>query len=169
MSGSNPAAHSIRESVRQTLEEIASRGRENGRKVHRSARRWEVLHYALGGLAVVLVAVSAGTGLASAAGRVPAAVLALVSGSVTALAVFFGSEKRSQTKYKESAAWFSLQDAAKNMLDFKLHDNQWLTSDAQQDVMDLRDKQARLIRRETSSDVIRTPRELTPSPPESQH
>jgi len=118
---------------------------------------------------VVLVAVSAGTGLASAAGRVPAAVLALVSGSVTALAVFFGSEKRSQTKYKESAAWFSLQDAAKNMLDFKLHDNQWLTSDAQQDVMDLRDKQARLIRRETSSDVIRTPRELTPSPPESQH
>jgi hypothetical protein len=152
MDASNPEVNSIRESVRQTLAKIARRGHENGLKVHRSARRWERLHYVLGGLAVVLAAVSAGTGLASTAGRVPAAVLALASGAVTALATFFGSEKRSQTKYAESAAWFKLEDAAQNMLDFRLHNDQWLTSGAEGDVADLRDRQARLISRETVDD-----------------
>src|SRR4051812_40087733 len=108
MSASKPDLNVMRESVRQTLEEIAGRGHDNGRAVFRSGRLWERLHYSLGGLAVVLAAVSAGTGLASTAGRVPAAILALASGAVTALATFLKSEKRSQEKYAESSAWFKV-------------------------------------------------------------
>jgi hypothetical protein len=151
MSAINPDLNTMRETVRQTLEEIARRGHDNGRAVFRSGRTWEWLHYSLGGLAVVLAAVSAGTGLASTAGRVPAAILALASGAVTALATFLKSETRSQEKYAESSAWFKVQDSAKNLLDFKLPNDAWLTSDVEQDIRALRDEQTRLIGRASAT------------------
>lgn len=152
MSASDPQADSIRDSVRQALTEIMNRGSKNGRGVYSSARRWEHLHFALGGLAVVLAAAAAGTGLASAAGQVPAAILAIASGAVTGLATFFDSEKRGRAQHAVAAAWFRLGEDARSMLEFKLHDDRWLTSSAEQAIRDLRDRQARLLRGEIGND-----------------
>jgi len=146
MSTNTPEVSSPRESVQDALVEIRDRADENRRKLFRAFRQWKRLHYALGGLAVVLAAVSAGTGLASVAGRIPAAILAITSGAVTGLATFFASEKRSQTKKAQSAAWIEVKNAAQNMLDVKLIDDQWLTSCAWEDVAALREEEKRLIK-----------------------
>ncbi len=148
MATSDPDVNAIREAVEQALAEIVTRGQKSGRKFHRSARRWDRLHYTLGGLAVVLAAISAGTGFASAAGRVPAAVIAAAASAVAALTTFFGSEKRTSTQDIKAAAWFELKDAAEDKLRFKLRDDDWLRVSAESDVLALQRWQARLGRGE---------------------
>jgi hypothetical protein len=148
MATTEPGNAARREGVEQALTEIVTRGNKNGRKLHRVARRWERLHYTLGGLAVVLATTSAITGLASATGRIPAAVIAAAAAAATGLTTFFASEKRSRTRDIEAAAWFELKDAAKDKLLFRLRDDDWLRSGAESDILALQRWQARLIRRE---------------------
>jgi len=138
----------IREAVKRGLREIEKRGEKNGRKMHHSARKWERIHYTLGATAVALAAASGGTGLAVTGGRVLAAAIALGSGALAALVTFLGSEKRSQMQESRAAAWFQLRYAAQNLLDFRVHNEHWLTSGAERDLVDLRDRQARILRGE---------------------
>src|SRR5487761_45424 len=67
----------------------------------------------LGLPAAVLAAVAGATGLISAAGRVPAAVIALVAAGLTAAATFLNSDDNQKSNIVMSAAWSELADDAR--------------------------------------------------------
>jgi hypothetical protein len=61
----------------------------------------------------VLAAVAGATGLISAAGRVPAAIIALVAAGLTAAATFLNSDDNQKSNIVMSAAWSELADDAR--------------------------------------------------------
>jgi hypothetical protein len=67
----------------------------------------------LGLPAAVLAAVAGATGLVSAAGRIPAAIIALVAAGLTAAATFLKSDENQKTNITMSAAWSQLADDAR--------------------------------------------------------
>jgi hypothetical protein len=79
----------------------------------RSSRWWGRAYYLLGLPAAVLAAVAAATGLISAAGRVPAAIIALVASGLTAAATFLNSQDNQKRNNLMSAAWSELGDDAR--------------------------------------------------------
>jgi hypothetical protein len=94
------------EQLKQILEEA---GREIP-EAQRRRDRWTVTHYALGVPAAVLAAMAAATGLASTAGRVPAAIIALTAAGISAVAAFLNGTKRAQECARAAADWENLRD-----------------------------------------------------------
>jgi hypothetical protein len=79
----------------------------------RASQWWGRAYYLLGLPAAVLAAVAGATGLISAAGRVAAAVIALVAAGLTAAATFLKSDKNQESNIVMSAAWSHLADDAR--------------------------------------------------------
>jgi len=140
----SPAAPN-REGVKQALTEIAKRGRDNGKELHRAGQTWKIVHYTLGSFAVILATSSAITGLASATNRLTAAIIAAAAAAAAGLTTFFASEARSRTRKATAASWFELKDAAEDKLLFRLRDDDWLRNGAEADLSTLHQWQARLI------------------------
>jgi hypothetical protein len=76
----------------------------------RASQRWGRAYYSLGLPAAVLATVAGAAGLASAAGRIPAAIVALVSAGLSAAATFLNSNENKQQNNRLSAAWQELAD-----------------------------------------------------------
>ncbi|MCW2890431.1 MAG: hypothetical protein JWL58_7293 [Streptosporangiaceae bacterium] len=76
----------------------------------RVSKRWGSAYYFLGLPAAVLATIAGATGLASTAGRIPAAIVALVSAGLTAAATFLNSNENKQQSNRLSAAWQELAD-----------------------------------------------------------
>lgn len=70
-------------------------------------------YYVLGMPAAGLAATASATGLISTSGRIPAAIIALVSSGLTAAAAFLNSEQNRKRSDELSAAWQALADDAR--------------------------------------------------------
>jgi hypothetical protein len=81
--------------------------------MRRSARWWGRTYYVFGLPAAVLATIAGATGLASTAGRVPAAIIALISAGLTAAATFLNSEGNRKANDQLSACWQELADDAR--------------------------------------------------------
>jgi len=80
------------------------------RHYRRLHRIWTVFHYLAGGTSVTLAAVSGFGGLSEILDPQPAAIVALASAVVGALATFFGGDKRREESAGMAAAWDSFRD-----------------------------------------------------------
>jgi hypothetical protein len=85
----------------------------NAFDTRRASRWWGRAYYMLGLPAAVLATVAGATGLASTAGRVPAAVIALVAAGLTAASTFLTSDRNQRRSIVISAAWSKLADDAR--------------------------------------------------------
>jgi hypothetical protein len=110
----------LRDAIGTTPDDIAaafrlliSEGDLNAFDTRRSSHWWGRAYYLLGLPAAVLAAVAGATGLISAAGRVPAAVIALVAAGLTAAATFLNSDDNQKSNIVMSAAWSQLADDAR--------------------------------------------------------
>jgi hypothetical protein len=74
---------------------------------------WGRAYYLLGLPSAVLATIAGAAALASAAGRVPAAIVALISAGLTTAATFLNSNENKQSNIKLSAAWQQLADDAR--------------------------------------------------------
>jgi hypothetical protein len=104
--------------VRHLRLEISGAAAEAGQQAS-EARRWAAFwngaYIMLGLPSAVLAAVSAATGLSSANARVPAALLALVSASLTAASGFLRSDARAIDSRRRSSAWRVLEADARRL------------------------------------------------------
>lgn len=76
----------------------------------RSSKRWGSAYYSLGLPAAVLATIAGAAGLASTAGRVPAAIISLIAAGLATAATFLNSNENKQQNLKLSAAWQELAD-----------------------------------------------------------
>ena len=79
----------------------------------RVGKRWGGMYYLLGVPAAVLATIAGATGLASTAGRVPAAIIALVSAGLTTATSFLNSSQNKVHNTRLSADWQNLADDAR--------------------------------------------------------
>jgi hypothetical protein len=79
----------------------------------RSSLRWGRAYYILGVPAVILATAAGATGLATTAGRVVAAIIALASAGLTAAATFLNSGEQRRSQDRLGAAWQELADDAR--------------------------------------------------------
>lgn len=75
-----------------------------------ASKRWGSAYYLLGLPAAVLATIAGAAGLASTAGRVPAAIIALIAAGLATAATFLNSNENKQQNGKLSAAWQELAD-----------------------------------------------------------
>jgi hypothetical protein len=95
------------------LEELITDARERGRKCLFWAQLWQVADLGLGLATAVLAAVAGATGLASAAGRVPAAIMALTAAALTAGTRFLRSNERYARNWRRYNSWQVLERDAR--------------------------------------------------------
>jgi hypothetical protein len=76
----------------------------------RASKFWGRAYYMLGLPAAVLATIAGATGLATTAGRIPAAIIALIAAGLTTAATFLNSNENRQQSSKLSAAWQELAD-----------------------------------------------------------
>jgi hypothetical protein len=91
--------------IATALRSLIAEGDLNAFDTRRTSRWWGRAYYLLGLPAAVLAAVAGATGLISAAGRIPAAVIALVAVGLTAAATFLNSDENQKSNIVMSAAW----------------------------------------------------------------
>ncbi|MEV6830124.1 hypothetical protein [Amycolatopsis sp. NPDC051102] len=95
------------------LESVMAEADLNAFDARRSSLRWGRAYYLLGVPAVILATTAGATGLATAAGRVVAAVIALASAGLSAAATFLNSQEQRKTTGQLCAAWQELADDAR--------------------------------------------------------
>jgi hypothetical protein len=76
----------------------------------RASKRWGSAYYLLGLPAAVFATIAGAAGLASTAGRIPAAIVALAAAGLATAATFLNSNDNKQQNGKLSAAWQELAD-----------------------------------------------------------
>ena len=94
--------------LRAELAEIIADAQATAKRVGRWAYLWQVADLVLGLGAAVLAAIAGAAGLASTAGRVPAAILALTAAALTAAAKFLRSSERYEVDWTKARAWQAL-------------------------------------------------------------
>jgi hypothetical protein len=99
--------------IATALRSLIAEGDLNAFDTRRTSHWWGRAYYLLGLPAAVLAAVAGATGLISAAGRIPAAVIALVAAGLTAAATFLNSDENQKSNIVMSAAWSQLADDAR--------------------------------------------------------
>lgn len=124
----------------------------------RASKRWASAYYFLGLPAAVLATIAGATGLASTAGRIPAAIVALVSAGLSAAATFLNSNVNKEQSSRLSAGWQELADDVRLVV---LRYSRNATRSPQeapydeemliQDVIRFNRRKAALLRGETSS------------------
>jgi fructose-specific phosphotransferase system IIC component len=98
----------VLERLRAELATLVAEAYRSAEKCRFWALLWQVTDLALGLAAAVLAAVAGATGLASTAGRVPAAIMALTAAALTAAARFLRSNERYEMNWKRVSAWQTL-------------------------------------------------------------
>jgi hypothetical protein len=91
--------------LRSELAKLTSDAFKQSAKYQSWARLWQATDLVVGLSTAVLTAVAGATGLASTAGRVPAAVMALSAAALTAAVRFLGSNERYEKNRRRCIAW----------------------------------------------------------------
>jgi hypothetical protein len=111
-------ADRLESGIRSELDKLINESEQEA-KTHRARTRfWRRMDVSLGLPAAMTAAAAGATGLTSAAGRVPAAIIALVSATLSAAVVFLRAEPQVKSHTELSAAWAALAadaDLAKNV------------------------------------------------------
>jgi len=107
------AIGSVPDDVYSTFRSLIAERDLNAFYLRRASRWWGRAYYVLGMPAVVLATIAGATGLASTAGRVPAAIIALIAAGLTAAATFLNSCDNQRNNIVMSAAWSELADDAR--------------------------------------------------------
>jgi hypothetical protein len=94
--------------LRTELSKLIAEAYRSAEKCRFWALLWQTADLGLGLVAAVLAAVAGATGLASTAGRVPAAIMALTAAAFTAGARFLRSNERYQMNWRRVSAWQAL-------------------------------------------------------------
>jgi hypothetical protein len=94
-----------RQEIVRLLSETKTVANDNAATQERAQRAWARAYLLLGVPSVILAAVAGGTGLASAAGRLPAAWMALLAAALTALTSFLNSDARRSAAASRAAGW----------------------------------------------------------------
>lgn len=103
------------------------------------------LYFALGIPAVVLASLAAAAGLASAAGRVPAAIIALVAAAIGAVNTFLDGGGQRRYHQQMAAQWFHNAAEAKLHLLTDIHEPEWVSGEGREAVRRLLSRQAQLL------------------------
>jgi len=135
--------------IEQALKEIIS-GSEKASDWHSDrAALYGRAYYALGLPAVVLAALAGATGLASAAGRIPAAIIALVSAALGAAATFLNSAGQRAYHQEMASQWYMIAGEAKlhrfEEVDW-ITDEGKITEEGRKTLKGLLDRQAQLLK-----------------------
>jgi len=101
------------EPLRDVLEDLVSEASEQSASYHAWAQLWRTTDLVVGLATAVLTAVAGATGLASTAGRIPAAIMALGAVALTAAARFLRSDQRYETNRRRHIAWEVLRRDAR--------------------------------------------------------
>jgi len=134
----------------------------------RSGKRWASAYYLLGLPAAVLATIAGAAGLASTAGRIPAAIIALIAAGLATAATFLNSNENKQRNNKLSAAWQELADdvrlaVVQNAEDARTKDRDFYDSHPLiRDVIRFNKRKSALLRGDISSGPEVTD---VPSPP----
>jgi hypothetical protein len=99
--------------LRQDLEAVADEAESRAKKARNYGRFWRLTYILLGLPAAVLAAAAGTTALASTAGRIPAAYLALAAAAFAAAATFLGSDARESQNNRLKTAWRMLEADAR--------------------------------------------------------
>jgi hypothetical protein len=95
------------------LHDLIGDAEQRGNKAQHWARFWQVVDIVLGLAATVLAAVAGAAGLATAAGRVPAAIIALIAAGLAAANQFLHSGERYERNRRRRSAWQALERDAR--------------------------------------------------------
>jgi len=106
------APTSPEDGIRMGIDEVLDASVEAARWHATWSRRWARIYLCLGLPASILAAVAGATGLAASAGRVPAAIIALISAALAAGATFLESGRRREYHQAMSGAWQALANDA---------------------------------------------------------
>lgn len=120
----------LRESVGASLEQVVEQSEKAAEWHGRRAALYGSLHILLGLPTVVLAAIAGATGLASTAGRVPAAIIALCAAALAAATGFLGSHGQREYHQRMYAEWTRVGDKAQEYQIFCLSDLTWLRGPA---------------------------------------
>ncbi|RKR86177.1 hypothetical protein BDK92_0399 [Micromonospora pisi] len=102
-------ASRIRKDLQSEAMRIAEAADVEARSTAAAARRWNIAYLALGLPTAIVAAVAGAAGLASADGRVPAAVLAFVVAGASGAATFLGAESRALEARRRASGWRALE------------------------------------------------------------
>jgi hypothetical protein len=90
----------------QRLEESVA---QSGQNQFEQAKFWRGINLVLGVPAAVLAAISGGTGLAGVAGRIPAAILALIAAGFSGALTTLNAARRTTQAHAAANAYLALQ------------------------------------------------------------
>lgn len=124
-----------------------------------ASKRWGSAYYLFGLPAAVLATISGAAGLASTAGRVPAAIIALVAAGLATAATFLNSSENKQQNSRLSAAWQELADDVRLIvITYGRKDRQLLSQDYLiREVLYFNKRKSALFRGDLTSAIERTP------------
>jgi hypothetical protein len=91
------------------LDKLICDAQDKGKRADRRANWWQSIHVSLGLSSTVLAALAGAAGLATTAGRVPAAILALISAGLAAANSFLRSDERFERNLSRRNAWQALE------------------------------------------------------------
>jgi hypothetical protein len=135
--------------INQALGEIIT-GSEKASEWHsKRGALYGRAYYALGLPAVILATLAGATALASAAGRVPAAIIALVSAALGAAATFLNSGGQRAYHQEMASQWYMIAGEAKI---YRFQDVSWvteeggITEEGRKILKGLLDRQAQLLK-----------------------
>jgi hypothetical protein len=101
--------------IRKEVSRIEESARYSSQSQLEQAKLWRAVNLLLGLPAAVLAAIAAGTGLASAAGRVPAAILALIAAGFGAALTTLNASRRMNQAQSSGNAYLALETAARQL------------------------------------------------------
>lgn len=90
------------------LDSLDAEATRSSTVARRAGSVWRGIRLSLGLMSAIAAALAAATGLASTAGRVPAAILALVAAGLSAASTFIRSEDRESSNRQAVSAWSTL-------------------------------------------------------------
>jgi hypothetical protein len=92
----------------QTLNSLLAEARGEARLATKAASRWDRLGLALGLPSALLAGVAGAAGLATTAGRVPAAIMSLCVAALAGVGSFLNCDKRANEARRRAAMWQSV-------------------------------------------------------------
>jgi hypothetical protein len=125
--------------------EILTASREAADWHARWARRWARVYIALGLPSAILAATAGATGLASTAGRIPAAIIALIAAGLGAAATFLESGKQREYHDAMSGAWQTLANDAHVHQLVDVPNHEWLSAEGRNVLQSLSRRRVGLI------------------------
>jgi hypothetical protein len=101
------------DAIRHELERIEESAKWSAQGQFSQAKQWRFVNLTFGVPASALAALAGGTALASAAGRVPAGVIALISAALGAVLTTLNASRRANQASSAANAYLEIQTAAR--------------------------------------------------------